>query len=78
MVLKLPKIVHFLQFYAALSKISQSVETTYVYDSERSHFALLEHGVVYRCLRYSLRIITVIHQHKIAKKLFQFKEGNWN
>ena len=77
MVLKLPKIVHFLQFCADVSKKSYSVKAIYVYASERSHYALLERAVVYRCLRHSLRITAVIHQHKIAKKLFQqFKEGN--
>ena len=47
MVLKLPKIVSFLQFLAGISKKSKAVIGIYVYVSESSHFALLENGIRY-------------------------------
>ena len=50
MVLKLSKIVPFLQFFADISKKSKAVIAIYVYESEGSHFALSENGVVYYAL----------------------------
>ena len=47
MVFKLSKIVSFLQYFANVSKKSESVITIYVYVSESSRFALLENGVGY-------------------------------
>ena len=47
MVLKLSKVVSFLQFFAGISKISKAVIAIYVYASESSRFALLENGVGY-------------------------------
>ena len=47
MVLKLSKIVFFLQFFADISKKSKAVITIYLYASESSRFALLENGVGY-------------------------------
>ena len=47
MVFKLSKIVSFLQFFADISKKSETVIAIYVYASESSHFALLENGVGY-------------------------------
>ena len=47
MVLKLSKIVSFLQFFADISKKSKAVIAIYVYASESSRFALLENGVGY-------------------------------
>ena len=47
MVLKLSKIVFFLQFFADISKKSKAVIAIYVYASESSRFALLENGVGY-------------------------------
>ena len=47
MVLKLSKIVWFLQFFADISKNSKAVTAIYVYASEWSRFTLLENGVYY-------------------------------
>ena len=48
MVLKLSKIVSYLQFFADISKESIAVIVAiYVYASESSPFALLENGVGY-------------------------------
>ena len=53
MVLKLPKIVHFLQVCADLSKKSKSIKTMYLYPSERPHYALSENNIFYRGLANS-------------------------
>ena len=45
MVLKLSKMVSFLQFSADIRKTSKAVIAIYVYASESSHFALLENDV---------------------------------
>ena len=50
MVLKLSKIVSFLQFSADVSKICKAVIAIYVYASESSCFALLENGVGYSAI----------------------------
>ena len=47
MVLKLSKIVSFLQFFADVTKKSEAVIAIYVYTSESSYFALLENGIGY-------------------------------
>ena len=47
MVLKLPKIVQFLQSCADLSKKSKSIIEIYVYPSERPYYALTENNVLY-------------------------------
>ena len=47
MVLKLSKIVSFLQFFVDIRKKSKAVIAIYVYASESSCFALLENGVGY-------------------------------
>ena len=47
MVLKLSKIVPFLQFSIDISKKPKAVIAIYVYSSEGSRFALLENGVDY-------------------------------
>ena len=47
MVLKLSKIVCFLQFSVDIRKNSKAVIAIYVYASENSHFALLENDVRY-------------------------------
>ena len=47
MVLKLSKIVSFLQFLADISEKSKADIAIYVYASESSHFALLETGFGY-------------------------------
>ena len=46
MVLKLSKIVHFLQICADLSKKSISIKANYLYLSERPHYALSENSVL--------------------------------
>ena len=46
MVLKLSKKVHFLQFYTKFSKKSKSIKAIYIYESERSCYALLENGTI--------------------------------
>ena len=47
MVLKLSKIVSFLQLFADISKKSKAVIAIYVFPPESSRFALLENGVGY-------------------------------
>ena len=47
MVLKLSKIVSFLQFFVDISKKSKAVIAIYVYAYEKSRLALLENGVGY-------------------------------
>ena len=42
MVLKLPKIVHFLQICVDLNKRSKSTKATYLHPSERPHHAILK------------------------------------
>ena len=48
MVLKLPKIVHFLQICADLSKKPKSIKRIYFYPSERPPHALSENSIFYR------------------------------
>ena len=47
MVLKLSKIVPFLQLFADVSKKYKAVLAIYVYVSENSYFPLLENGIGY-------------------------------
>ena len=47
MVLKLSKIVSFLQFFADIRKKSKAVIAIYIYASESSCFTLLENDVGY-------------------------------
>ena len=49
-VLKLNKIVYFLQLFPDVSKKSKAVIAIYVYVFESSHFALLENGIGYYAL----------------------------
>ena len=55
MVLKLSKIVSFLQFLADISKKSKAVIATYVYANESSRFTLLENGVGLLCYDLEFR-----------------------
>ena len=57
MVLKLSKIVSFLQFFADVSKKSKAVIAIYVYVCESSRFALLENGIGYYAMISSLEDI---------------------
>ena len=59
MVLKVSKKVHFLQFYADLSKKSKSIKAIYIYASERSCYPPSEYGIVYYAMNYCFRDITV-------------------
>ena len=59
MVLKLSKTVHFLQFCADLSKKSTSIKGIYIYESERSRYALSENGIVYYAMTYCFGDISV-------------------
>ena len=45
MILKLSKKVHFLQFFADLSKKAKSVNAIYIYASESSHYTISENGM---------------------------------
>ena len=47
MVLKLSKILSFLQFFSDVSKKSNAVIAIYIYASESSRFTLLENGIGY-------------------------------
>ena len=59
MVLKLSKMVSFLQFSADIRKTSKAVIAIYVYASESSHFALLENDVSYYAMIESLEDINI-------------------
>ena len=59
MVLKLSKIVSFLHFFANVSNKSKAVIAVYVYAFESSRFALLENGIGYYAMTYSLEDISV-------------------
>ena len=56
-VLKLSKIVNFLQICAGLSKKSKSIKATYLYPSQRPHHALSKNSMFYRGLSNSSRDI---------------------
>ena len=57
MVLKLPKIVHFLEICADLNKKSKSIKAIYLYPSEKPHHALSKNSMFYRGLSNSSRDI---------------------
>ena len=59
MTLKLSKIVSFLHFFANVSNKSKAVIAVYVYAFESSRFALLENGIGYYAMTYSLEDISV-------------------
>ena len=52
MVLKLSKIVNFLQFCANLSKTSKFSKAIYIYAFERPRYALSENGIAYYAITY--------------------------
>ena len=54
MVLKLPKIMSFLQFFADIDKKHKVVIAIYVYASESSCFSFLANGIGYYAINYSL------------------------
>ena len=51
--------MHFLQFWADLSKKCKSSKAVYIYSSERSCHALSEIDVVYYAMAYFFRDISV-------------------
>ena len=57
MVLKLSNIVSFLHFFADVSNKSKAVIAVCVYAFESSCFALLENGIGYYVMTYSLEDI---------------------
>ena len=57
MILRLPKILHFLQVCADLSKESKSIIATYLYLYARPHHALSENSMFYGVLKDCLRDI---------------------
>ena len=57
MVLKLPKIVYYLQICADLSKKPKCIKGIHLYPSERAHHALSENSTFYRGLSNSSRDI---------------------
>ena len=59
MVLKFSKIVSFLHFFADFSNKSKAVIAVYVYAFESSRAALLENGIGYYAMTYSLEDISV-------------------
>ena len=59
MVLKLSKIVVFLQIFSDVSNKSKAVITVYVHVLESSCFTLLENGIVYYAMTYSLEDFSV-------------------
>ena len=66
MVLKLTKIVHFLQICADLSQKSKSIKAIYLYPSETTHHALSENSMFYRGLNNSSR------DNEISRNLMKF------
>ena len=52
-VLKLPKIMHFLQICADISKKSKCIEAIYLYSSEQPRHALSKNSMFYRGLSNS-------------------------
>ena len=58
-VLRLSKILSFLHFFADVSNQSKAVIAVYVYAIESSRFTLLENGIGYYALTYSLEGISV-------------------
>ena len=59
MILKLSKIVSFSHFFADDSNKSKAVIAVYVYSFESSRFTLLENGIGYYVMAYSLEDISV-------------------
>ena len=53
MVLRLSKIVHFLQIYADISKKSKCIKAIYLYSSERPYHVLSKNSMFYRGLSNS-------------------------
>ena len=51
--------LHFLHIWAGISKKSESVKAIYMYESERSRYALLQNGAVYYGTTYCYREIRV-------------------
>ena len=66
MVLKLSKIVNFLQVYAELSKKSKSIKATYLCPSELPHHAFTEDSIFYRGLTNNWRYIEKLNIKKSA------------
>ena len=65
MVLKLPKILHFFQICADLSKKPKSIKVIYFYPSERPHRALSENSIF-------IGVQATVHEilkNKIPKKV---------
>ena len=59
MVLKLSKIMSFLHFFADVSNKFKGVIEVYVYAFECSCFTLLENGIGYYAIVYSLEDISI-------------------
>ena len=59
MVLKLSKIVSLLHFFADVRNKSKAVIAVYVYAFESSRFTLLENGIGYCAMTYSLEDISL-------------------
>ena len=72
MVLKLPKIVYFLQIWTDLSKKSKYIKAIYLHPSEGPHHALSEKSMFYRGLGNSSRDIKI----KISKKVLTQQKSN--
>ena len=73
MVLKLSKKVHFLHFYADLSKKAKYVNAIYIYGSESSCYTLSEHD------RWFIVVSAIIHEIlalKISKKMLTQQKFN--
>ena len=70
MVLKLPKIVHFWQICADLSKKSKSIKAIYLYPYERLYHGISKNSMFYRGLSDSSRDI---EESNIKKVLNQQK-----
>ena len=62
MVFELSKKVHFLQFWADLSKKSKSIKVIYMHSSERSRHAPSGNGLVHYPITYSFGNISVWNQ----------------
>ena len=72
MTLKLPKIVHYLQICAGLSKKPKSIKAIYFYPSERFHHALSEHSIFIGVRATVNKIL----KNKISKELLTQQKFN--
>ena len=72
-VLKLPKLVHFFQIYADLSRRPKHIKAIYSYPSERPNHALSENTIFYRVPKLTAHEIL---KNKISRKVLTQQNNN--